>query len=168
MRKMLAALIGAAASVTMITGAGVASAAAGHPASAHAAVTGTEHFQAVGTSLSGNTSTVVAYGVFNASGTDRSISNRKDIFTFPGGSFFVTHKPTGNRQHFSKVTCSGTFFQRGVYKLGPGRGKYAGINGHGRYKLHGLLVARHTASGCSKRPIAVQTIIRAQGPVTLP
>src|SRR5690242_7292344 len=52
MRKMLAALIGAAASVTMITGAGVASAAAGHPASAHAAVTGTEHFQAVGTSLS--------------------------------------------------------------------------------------------------------------------
>lgn len=168
MRKMLIALIGAAASVTMITGAGVASAAAGHPASAHVAATGTEHFQAVGTSLSGNRNKVVAYGVFNASGIDRAISNRKDVFAFPGGSFLVTHKPTRNRQHFSKVTCSGTFFQRGVYALSRGRGKYAGISGHGRYRLHGLLVARHTAHGCSKRPIAVQTIIRAQGPVALP
>lgn len=167
MRKMLAALIGAAASVMMITGTGVASAAASHPASAHGA-TGTQHFQAVGTSLSGNRNKVVAYGVFNASGIDRAISNHKDVFAFPGGSFLVTHKPTRNRQHFSKVTCSGTFFQRGVYALSRGRGKYAGISGHGIYRLHGLLVARHTAHGCSKKPIAVQTIIQAQGPVTLP
>lgn len=168
MRKMLAALVGAAASVMMITGAGVASAAAGHPASAHAAVTGTEHFQAVGTSLSGNKNKVVAYGVFNASGIDRVVSNRKDIFAFPSGRFLVTHKATRHRQHFSKATCSGTVFQRGVYSLSRGRGTYAGISGHGRFTVHVLIVARHTAHGCSKKPIAAQTIIRAQGPVTLP
>ena len=43
MRTMFAALVGAAASITMITGTGVASAATSHPASAHAAVSGTEH-----------------------------------------------------------------------------------------------------------------------------
>jgi hypothetical protein len=168
MRKMLAALIGAAASVTMIAGAGAASAAAGHPGRADAAVTGTEHFQLVSNSLSGNNNKVVAYGVFNASGIDRVISNSKDVFTFPGGSFLVTHKVTRNRQHFSKATCSGTVFQRGVYTLSRGRGKYAGIGGHGRFRVHVLLVTRHTAHGCSKKPIAVQTLIQAQGPVTLP
>ena len=168
MRKILAALIGAAASVTMITGAGAASAAAGHPASPHAAVTGTEHFQIVGTSLSGNRNKVVAYGVFNASGTDRAVSNRKDVFIFPRGSFVVRHKPTGTRRQFSKATCSGTVSQRGLYTLHRGSGRYAGISGGGHYSLHVLFVARHTASGCSKKPIAVQTIVRAQGPVTLP
>jgi hypothetical protein len=165
---MLAALIGAAASVTMITGAGAASAAASHPAAHHAAVTGTEHFQAVGTSLSGNTSHVVAYGVFNATGTDRSVSNRRDIFIFPGGSFRVTHKPTRTRRHFSKTTCSGRVLQRGVYVLSRGSGKYAGISGHGTFTARILIVTRHTANGCSKRPIAVQTVIRAQGPISLP
>lgn len=51
------------------------------------------------------------------------------------------------RQHFSKLTCSGTFSQRGVYRLSHGRGRYARIRGHGRYVLHGLLVTRHTAHG---------------------
>jgi hypothetical protein len=31
-----------------------------------------------------------------------------------------------------------------------------------------LIVLAHTAAGCSKKPIAVQTLVRAQGPVTLP
>jgi hypothetical protein len=168
MRKILVALIGAAASVTMITGAGAASAAAGHPASPHAAVTGTEHFQIVGTSLSGTRNKVVAYGVFNASGTDRAVSNTKDVFIFPRGSFLVRHHATRTRQHFSKVTCAGTIFERGVYTISRGRGQYAGISGHGRYRVRVLIVTRHTASGCSKRPIAVQAIVRAQGPVRLP
>ena len=180
MRKMLAALIGAAATVTMITGAGVASASPArpgsparpvtitHPASAHRAVTGTEHFQAVSTSLTSSRSKVAAYGVFNASGVDISISNTRDTFKFPGGKFRVTHHATRSRQHFSTRTCAGTFRERGTYKLSHGTGKYAGISGHGRYRLRGLIVARHTARGCSRRPIAIQVIIRAHGPVTLP
>ncbi len=174
MRKMLAALIGAAATVTMITGAGVASASPTHPAtithpaSAHRAVTGTQHFQDVSTSLTGNRSKVVAYGVFNASGVDIATSNTRDTFRFPGGSFRVRHKVTHSRSHFSKRTCAGTQSQRGTYKISRGRGRYAGISGHGRFTVSALIVARHTAHGCSNKPIAVQVVIRARGPVTLP
>src|SRR6266568_2113795 len=95
MRKMLAALIGAAATVTMIAGAGVAS------ASPHRAVTGTEHYQALSTSLTSSRSKVVAYGVFNASGVDIATSNTRDTFKFPGGKFRVTHHATHSRQHFN-------------------------------------------------------------------
>ena len=174
MRKMLAALIGAAATVTMITGAGVAAASPthpaiiSHPASSHRAVTGTEHFQIVSTSLTSSRSKVVAYGVFNASGVDIATSNTRDTFKFPGGKFRVRHHATHSRQHFNTRTCAGTFRERGTYKLSHGTGKYAGISGHGRYRLRGLIVARHTARGCSRRPIAIQVIIRAHGPVTLP
>jgi len=174
MRKTLAALIGAAATVTMMAGAGVASASPAHPAtpvhpaSSHRAVTGTEHFQAVSTSLTSSRSKVVAYGVFNASGVDIATSNTRDTFKFPGGKFRVTHHATHSRQHFNTTTCAGTFRERGVYRLSHGTGRYAGISGHGRYRLRGLIVARHTAHGCSRRPIAIQVIIRAHGPVTLP
>jgi hypothetical protein len=180
MRKTLAALIGAAATVTMITGAGVAAASPARPgspahpvtitrpASSHRAVTGTEHFQAVSTSLTSSRSKVVAYGVFNASGVDIATSNTRDTFKFPGGKFRVRHHATRSRQHFSTRTCAGTVRERGTYKLSHGTGKYAGISGHGRYRLRGLIVARHTAHGCSRRPIAIQVIIRAHGPVTLP
>ncbi len=180
MRKMLAALFGAAATVTMIAGAGVASASPAHPgspahpvtithpASSQRAVTGIEHFQAVSTSLTSSRSKVVAYGVFNASGVDIATSNTRDTFKFPGGKFRVRHHATRSRQHFSTRTCAGTFRERGVYRLSHGTGRYAGISGHGRYRLRGLIVARHTAHGCSRRPIAIQVIIRAHGPVTLP
>jgi hypothetical protein len=168
MRKTLAALIGAAATVTMITGAGVASASPTHPASSHRAVTGTENFQAVSTSLTSNRSKVVAYGVFNASGVDISTSSTRDTFKFPGGSFRVTHKVTHSHSHFNTRTCAGTQNQRGIYKISRGRGKYAGISGHGRFTVSVLIVARHTAHGCSKKPIAIQVVLRAHGPVTLP
>jgi len=95
-------------------------------------------------------------------------SNNRDTFKFPGGSFRVTHKITHGHSHFSTRICAGTFRERGTYKLSHGTGKYAGISGHGRYRLRGLIVARHTAHGCSRRPIAIQVIIRAHGPVTLP
>jgi hypothetical protein len=183
MRKTLAALIGAAATATMITGAGVAAASAGHPAvashpagislavhpaSLHAAVTRTEHFQDVSASLTSNTSPLVAYGLFNASGTDVQNSNGTDTFTFPSGGFLVKHKVTHSRSRFSKTACAGTERQRGTYKVSHGTGKYAGISGHGRFRLRVLIVARHTSHGCSGKPVAVQVIIRARGPVTLP
>ena len=183
MRKTLAALIGVAATATMITGAGVAAASAGHPAvashpaavshladahpaSMHAAVTRTEHFQDV-SATSGKTP-VAAYGAFNASGTDVQGNRNTDTFTFPGGSFVVKHKVTRSRQHFSTTNCAGKIRQSGTYKISGGTGKYAGISGSGHFVSRVLLVARHTAKGCSGAPVAVQVIIRAHGPVTLP
>ena len=176
MRKTVAALISAAATVTMITGAGVATAATSHPASHRAAarpavtqraVTGTEHFQDVSASLTSNKSPVAAYGAFNAGGVDTQLGHRTDLFKFPGGSFLIKHKVTRSRQHFSKTACAGVERQRGTYKISGGTGKYAGITGSGHFRLRVLIVARHTAHGCSQRPVAVQVIIRAHGPVTL-
>jgi hypothetical protein len=178
MRKTFAALIGAAATATMITGTGVAAASAGHPAAVshpaaahpagmHAAVTRTEHFQDV-SATSGKTP-VAAYGAFNASGTDvQDPGKNTDTFTFPGGSFVIKHKVTRTRQHFSTTNCAGKIRQSGRYKLSDGTGKYAGISGSGHFVSRVLLVARHTAKGCSPAPVAVQVIIRAHGPVTLP
>ncbi len=110
---------------------------------------------------------MAAYGLFNASGVDHTITRHIDVFRFGNGSFRVTHKATHSRQHFSKVTCSGTFSERGVYRLSHGRGRYAGIRGHGHYVLRGLFVTRHTAHGCGHKPIAVQTVIRAHGPTAV-
>jgi hypothetical protein len=185
MRKTIAALVGAAATATMITGAGVAAAAAGHPAAAshpagislaahpdslHAAVTRTEHFQELSASLSNSgKSPLAAYGAFNAGGTDtQGPGKNTDTFTFPGGSFRIVHKVTHDRQHFRVRTCSGTEHQRGVYTISDGTGKYAGISGSGHFKFRLLIVAGHTSHGCSHRPVAVQVVIRAHGPVTLP
>ena len=177
MRKTVAALISAAATVTMITGAGVATAATSHPASHRAAarpavtqraVTGTEHFQDVSASLTSNKSPVAAYGAFNAGGVDTQLGHRTDLFKFPGGSFLIKHKVTRSRQHFSKTACAGVERQRGTYKISGGTGKYAGISGSGHFRFRALIVARHTAHGCSQPPVAFQVIIRAHGPVTLP
>ena len=178
MRKTIAALLGAAATVTMITGAGVAAAPPAtrpsyppRPATrpARAPITGRQHFQAISSSLTSSKSPVLAYGVFNASGTDTQTGRRTDTFAFPGGSFRVTHNTTRRRSHFSRRTCAEVIHQRGIYKLSRGTGKYAGISGHGRYRLRFLIVARRTASGgCSQKPIGEQIIIRARGPVTLP
>jgi hypothetical protein len=168
MRKTIAALIGAAATVTIITGAGVASAAVNHPASPRPAVTRTEYFQDVSGSMTSNKSPLAAYGAFNASGVDTQTGNRTDNFKFPGGSFTVKHKTTHSHQSFSKRTCAGVSQQSGTYKISGGTGDYAGISGSGHFKLRVLLVARHTARGCSRRPIAGQVVIQAHGPVTMP
>jgi len=166
MRIIRAAFIGTVCAATMLTGMGAATAAVHAPAS-HRWISGTEHFQIVGTTLTGTWSRVAVYGLFNASGVDHSLTRHKDIFKFARGSFLVTHKATRSRQHFSKATCSATFFERGVYRLSHGRGRYAGIRGRGHYVLHGLFVSRHTAHGCGHKPIAVQTIVRAHGPATV-
>ncbi len=166
MRIIRAAVIGATCTATMLAGVGVATAAVHAPGN-HRWISGTEHFQIVSTSVSGARSRVAAYGLFNASGVDHAITRHIDVFRFGNGSFRVTHKATRSRQHFSKVTCSGTFSERGVYRLSHGHGRYAGIRGHGHYVLRGLFVARHTVHGCGHKPIAVQTVVHAHGPTAV-
>jgi hypothetical protein len=166
MRTVRVMIAAAAASITLITGAGASMAAVRAPESPHW-TRGIQHFQIVGTSVSGKVNRVAAYGVFNASGIDREISGHVDVFRFGNGSFLVTHKPTHSRSFFNKRTCAGRFVQRGVYRLGHGRGRYAGIRGHGRYLLHALFVTRHTRHGCGRKPIAAQTVVWAHGPVSV-
>jgi hypothetical protein len=170
MRKTIAALIGAAATVTMISGAGLA-AASTHQAAAHPAVTKTEHFQAMSTTVTSNKVHLIAYGGFTAGGVDVQNRNGSDTFRFPGGTFHVTHKALGGHSHFTKATCLNKITQHGTFKISKGTGKFAGIRGSGHYKLLVLFIAARNSHGaCSQRkpPVASQLLIQAQGPVTRP
>ena len=166
MRKSVATLVGAAATVAMISGAGLASASP-RPAAAR-----TEHFQVMSTSFTASRSSLVAYGGFTAGGIDVQHRSGTDTFTFAAGSFRVTHKITGGHQHFSLANCLLAVSQHGTYKLSTGTGRYAGIRGSGRVTISLIAVGRRNSHGTCEtspfKPITSQTILTGQGPVTLP
>jgi len=142
-------------------------AAAAAPSSSGAS--GIEHFQAMSTSETSTTTTVIARGVFTAGGVDITTSNTTDTFKFPNGTIRVRHSPGTGPQSFNRRTCLLTVHQHGTYRLLGGTGKYAGISGHGRYRLDILAVAARSHGKCTqnKPPAAFELIIRASGPVHL-
>jgi len=144
-------------------------AAAAAPSSSSSGASGTEHFQAMSTDPTGAKTTVIARGVFTAGGVDISTSNTTDTFKFPNGTIRVRHSPGTGPQSFNPRTCLITVHQHGTYTLVGGTGKYAGISGHGRFRLDILAVAARSHGKCtqSKPPAAFELIIRASGPVHL-
>jgi hypothetical protein len=142
-------------------------AAAAAPSSGSAS--GIEHFQAMSTSDTSNRTTLIAHGVFTAGGVDISTGNTTDTFKFPNGTIRVRHSPGTGPQSFDPRTCLLTVHQHGTYTLLGGTGKYAGISGHGTFRLHVLLVAARSHGQCSqtKPPVAFELLIRASGPVHL-
>ena len=164
-RKKL--LTGAAA-----VAAGAAIAATGITAATAAprpAVSGTEHVQIMSTSATSKTSSVIAYGMFTAGGTDTRTTNSTDTATFPNGTFKITHSKGTGTQHFNPTTCLLTISEKGTYSLGSGTGAYAGISGSGTYQLSILAVGAKSGGVCSKTlpPTTFQQVIRASGPVSL-
>src|SRR5579875_2103317 len=116
---------------------------------------GFESFQLVTTSSRSTApASIIATGLFTAGGVDHP-GSKVDTAVFPNGTFKITHSRGTGTQHFT-------------YRLSGGTGAYAGISGHGIYRLSILLVAaRNSAGKCSNKlpPAAFQQIIRAQGPV---
>ena len=112
---------------------------------------------------------MIAHGVFTAGGVDITTSNTTDTFKFPNGTIKVRHSPGTGPQSFNPRTCLITVHQHGTYTLLGGTGKYAGISGHGRYRLDILAVAARSHGKCNqnKPPAAFELIIRASGPVHL-
>jgi hypothetical protein len=142
-------------------------AAAAAPSSGSAS--GIEHFQAMSTDPTGAKTTVIAHGVFTAGGVDITTSNTTDTFKFPNGTIRVRHSAGTGPQSFNRHTCLLTVHQHGTYRLLGGTGKYAGISGHGRFRLDILAVAARSHGKCtqSKPPAAFELILRASGPVHL-
>ncbi len=158
----------AAASIAVTTAtvavSGLTAASAATPASS-----GTEHFQLMISSAKANSGPLIATGLFTAGGVDHE-GNKADTFTFAGGSFKVTHSRGHGKQSFNPKTCLFVINQAGTFRVGHGTGKYAGITGHGTYRLSILAVGARNAKGqCSKNapPVAFEQLIRASGPVTL-
>jgi hypothetical protein len=165
MRKTITAIIAAATTAMMISGAGMAA------ASARPAAATTEHFQEMVASPTSNKANVIVYGAFTAAGTDTEHKNNTDTFKFPGGSFLVTPKITGQQHHLNPATCLLTATLNISYKISRGTGKYAGISGSGHATISDLeIAARNSHGACSlnKTVLAQQVFARGQGPVTLP
>ena len=171
MRKLRSKIL-AGMSVVAVAGAvaaaGLTSASASPAAGASSS--GFEHFQLVTTSSKSNApSSIIARGVFTAGGVDHP-GNKMDTVVFPDGTFRIAHSGGTGTPHFNPKTCLAVFALNGTYRLGHGTGAYAGISGHGIYRLNIMFVgARNSAGKCSNKlpPVAFQQIIRAQGPVKL-
>jgi hypothetical protein len=131
---------------------------------------GFEYFQLVTTSAAnGAPLSIIARGVFTAGGVNHP-GNRVDTAVFPDGTFKITHSNGTGTPRFNPRTCLAVFALNGTYTLSGGTGAYAGITGHGIYRLSITEVAaRNSAGQCSNKlpPAAFQQIIRAQGPVSL-
>ncbi len=144
-------------------------AAAAAPHAARAGASGIERFQFMSTSETSVKTTVIARGVFTAGGVDITVSNTTDTLKFPNGTIRLRHSEPTGPANFNPRTCLGTVNQHGTYTLLGGTGKYAGISGHGRFRLHVLLVAARSHGKCSdtKPALAFELLIRASGPVHL-
>jgi len=131
---------------------------------------GFEYFQLVNTSAANNApSSIIARGAFTAGGVDHP-GNKVDTVVFPDGTFKIAHSNGTGTPHFNPRTCLAAFALNGTYRLSGGTGAYAGISGHGIYRLNITFVgARNAAGKCSNKlpPEAFQQIIKAQGPVRL-
>ena len=130
---------------------------------------GIEHFQIMSTSATATRDTVIAHGVFTAGGVDITTSNTTDTLKFPNGTIKLRHSPGTGPQSFNPHTCLFTVHQHGTYTLRSGTGKYAGISGHGRYRLDILAVGARSHGKCTqnKPPVTFELIVRASGPVHL-
>ena len=137
---------------------------------AGAGTSGFEHFQLVNATVANNApSSIIARGLFTAGGVDHP-GNKVDKVVFPDGTFKIAHSGGTGTPRFNPKTCLGLFALNGTYRLSGGTGAYAGISGHGIYRLNIMFVgARNAAGKCSNKlpPTAFQQIIRAQGPVSL-
>jgi hypothetical protein len=155
----------AVAAAIALTGTAAASAS---PRAAGAAAA-TEHVQIMSTSTKSAPQVVIASGVFTAAGHARLGSAAVGKLVFPGGTIKVSHKPAKSSQHFNPATCLSSISQSGTYKLLSGTRRYAGLRGHGTYRLSVLIVAARVHGTCSsaKPPVAEQELLELTGPAHL-
>lgn len=168
-RAAFAAMTGAAAAAVVGLAVAVPAVAAPVAARSAAAVSGTEHFQAMTTSGTATTQGVIAYGVFTGAGIDHE-GNTVDTFVFSGGTFKVKHSSGSGPESFNQKTCLLTGTIRGTYTVYGGTGAYKGISGSGKYTVTVLGIAAKSKGVCSMTvaPVAWQQEIAASGPVKLP
>jgi hypothetical protein len=166
LRTRLLAAAGSMLAAGALALSGIVAAAA---APSGSSASGIERFQIMSTSANAIRDTVIAHGVFTAGGVDITTSPTTDTFKFPNGTIKVRHSPGTGPQSFNPRTCLITVHQHGTYTLRSGTGKYAGISGHGRYRLDILAVAARSHGKCNQNKplVAFEQIIRAAGPVHL-
>lgn len=136
------------------------------------ATTTTEHFSFADTSTSSGAPvwSVIATGAFTDGGTATKKSTGVLTLRFASGTITLHlakgHKTPGMSQ--TATSCIETETESGPYTIAGGTGAYRGISGTGRLTLHNTFVEHAVNGNCSNAYAAVQSIITASGPVTLP
>ena len=150
--------------VIMLTGAflSVPSATA---SSNHARHHGFQRFVVISTSFDETApASIAANGPIHAKGTDVVTGEFTDRFEFPKGNVNIRHRPFTKSQHetFDKVTCYGTYRERGKWWTTSGTGAYDDVKGHGHYRVSVQFF------GCDPEaePDVVTVTIRAAGPLS--
>ncbi len=151
-----AVAVAGALALTGITG---AAASGSQPGYIHVTIMGTNPSASAPRSI-------IVTGSINAGGVDKP-GNKVDNAVFPDGSFLITHSKGIGTPRFNPRTCIFQLAQNGTYTLSNGTGAYAGISGHGIYRLNITQVAaRNSAGKCTNASAAFQFLVRAQGPVS--
>jgi hypothetical protein len=136
------------------------------------ATTHTERFSFADTSTSSGPPvwSVIATGDFLAGGKARAESKGVLLLNSPSGT--ITLHTTKHHQKLSKVqtatACIQTATSSGNYTIAGGTGAYHGISGSGRSTVDNTFVEQVVNGQCANTFTAVQSLITASGPVSLP
>jgi hypothetical protein len=136
------------------------------------ASTTTEHFSLADATASNGPPAwvVIATGHFIAGGT--ATQKSKGVLTLHFSAGTITLKLGKNHKKLSKgqtaTACIQTQTGSGTYTIAGGTGTYRGISGSGRATLHNTFVEDAANGHCSNAFAAVQSLITASGPVSLP
>ncbi len=113
---------------------------------------------------------VIATGDFIAGGT--AMQKSKGVLTLHFSAGTITLKIGNNHKKLGKsqtaTACIQTQTGSGTYTIAGGTGVYRGISGSGRATLHNTFVADAANGHCSDAFAAVQSLITASGPISLP
>jgi len=132
------------------------------------AVSGTEYVQTMSTSVTAGTGSAIAYGPVTAAGQAPLGPQQVGTAVFPRGTITISHQQgKGGSVHVNPATCLVTIAETGTYKILRGTGSYAGITGHGTYRLSIVQIAARVNGACSHTAIASQELLQMSGPVHL-
>jgi len=114
-----------------------------------------------------STSTIIVRGAFTDGGVDHPGAT-VDTAVFPDGTFKIAHSPGTGTPNPNPRTCLVLIAVNGTYKLFGGTGAYAGLSGHGIYRVNITFISPKSPTGqCTGgKPVAFQQLIKAQGPVS--
>jgi hypothetical protein len=160
-------MIAAGAAMTVMAAAGASAAIATEGVATAAVGTKTEHLSFASTQQTGAYS-VIGTGAFTDGGVAQVLDGRATL-TLQRGTIKMTIKSGKPSRSLSLRTCLGVVTQSGTYRLVGGTGAYAGITGSGGYVAHDTEVGQIKHGTCSRTaaPVAVQLLIRGDGPVSL-
>jgi len=168
MRISRIAVVAAAATIMIGSGAGLALASAG--TAQRPAASGTEHFNLSTTQPSASKYVIIASGVFTAGGTDTSGQN-VDTVKLTGGGFKINHNFPFHilKEQLNPTTCLMQFAGTTKFTIEDGTGAYKKLTGSGNALISGLGIAARTHGTCNPNvnPLFLEQTISASAKVSL-